>query len=276
MSKWYGESESMIEQLFKAVKERKPCILFLDEIDAIAKRRDFYSADDVTPRLLSIMLSELDGMDEAAGVIVVGATNKPELVDPALMRPGRFDKVIFIPAPEYRSRVDIFKIHLKNKPVSPNLDIEHLARSTEGFTGADIENLVKEAAMLAMKRSIRTRQDTKISNNDFIKILPRIKPSMTTDMKEEYARLQIDFERKKYGKEIKLPPTEQPEPSKAEKGRKRKKRPSGRTRETRKGRERRRDGTKPATGTSWGEVVGLDSSKRFFKGTIENNLKGGK
>jgi AAA+ superfamily predicted ATPase len=208
MSKWYGESESMIEKLFQAVKERKPCILFLDEIDAIAKRRDFYSADDVTPRLLSIMLSELDGMDEAAGVIVVGATNKPELVDPALMRPGRFDKIIFIPTPDYRSRIEIFKIHLKNKPVSSNLDIDNLARSTEGYTGADIENLVKEGAMLAMKRSIKTGRDTKISNTDFLKILPRIKPSLTSDMKSEYAKLQLDFERKKYGKEIKLPPTE--------------------------------------------------------------------
>jgi SpoVK/Ycf46/Vps4 family AAA+-type ATPase len=295
MSKWYGESESMIEQLFKAVKERKPCILFLDEIDAIAKRRDFYSADDVTPRLLSIMLSELDGMDEASGVIVVGATNKPELVDPALMRPGRFDKVIFIPAPEYRSRVDIFKIHLKNKPVSSNLDIEHLARSTEGFTGADIENLVKEAAMLAMKRSIRTRQDTKISNNDFIKILPRIKPSMTTDMKEEYARLQMDFERKKYGKEIKLPPTElgETEPSQSravkrtrpEDRRKQKRRDNreisermerkeSRERENRT--RRRRESPSADRDTSWGGVVGLDSSKRFFKNTIRNNLKGGK
>ncbi len=253
MSKWYGESEQMIEKLFQAVKARKPCILFLDEIDAIAKRRDFYSADDVTPRLLSIMLSELDGMDEASGVIVVGATNKPELVDPALMRPGRFDKVIFIPAPDYRSRVEIFKIHLKNKPVSTDLDVEHLARSTEGYTGADIENLVKESAMLAMKRSIKTRHSTKITNTDFLKILPRIKPSMTSDMKQEYDKLQQDFERKKYGKEIKLPPTEQAKAKKESRDKKPKKQYS-----------------------TWRDIVGLDSSKKFFKTTIENNLKGGK
>ncbi len=256
MSKWYGESEQMIEKLFQAVKERRPCILFLDEIDAIAKRRDFYSADDVTPRLLSIMLSELDGMDEAAGVIVVGATNKPELVDPALMRPGRFDKIIFIPAPDYRSRLEIFKIHLKNKPVSSKVDIENLARSTEGYTGADIENLVKEAALIAMKRSIKTGQDTTITNTDFLKILPRIKPSMTSDMKEEYAKLQLDFERKKYGKEIKLPPTE----------------PS-RIAEKPKELKRKRKEKRP---TTWHDVVGLDSSKRFFKVNIENKLKGGK
>jgi AAA+ superfamily predicted ATPase len=211
MSKWYGESEGMIEKLFKSVKERRPCILFLDEIDAIAKRRDFYSADDVTPRLLSIMLSELDGMDEAAGVIVVGATNKPELVDPALMRPGRFDKVIFIPAPNYRSRIEIFKIHLKGKPVSSNLDIEHLAHSTDGYSGADIENLVKEAATLTMKRSISSRRRTVITTNDFLKIIPRLKPSLTREMKEEYEKLQADFERKKYGREIQLPGVEEAE-----------------------------------------------------------------
>jgi AAA+ superfamily predicted ATPase len=211
MSKWYGESEGMIEKLFKAVKERRPCILFLDEIDAIAKRRDFYSADDVTPRLLSIMLSELDGMDEAAGVIVVGATNKPELVDPALMRPGRFDKIIFIPPPTYISRIEIFKIHLQGKPASPNLDIEHLAHSTDGYSGADIENLVKEAATVAMKRSITTRRATKITNSDFLKIIPRLKPSLTREMKDEYDKLQADFERKKYGHDIKLPPTEEAE-----------------------------------------------------------------
>lgn len=281
MSKWYGESEQMIEKLFQAVKERKPCILFLDEIDAIAKRRDFYSADDVTPRLLSIMLSELDGMDEASGLIVVGATNKPELVDPALMRPGRFDKVIFIPAPDYRSRVDIFKIHLKNKPVSPKVDIEHLARSTEGYTGADIENLVKEAAMITMKRSIRTDKDTIITNTDFLKILPRIKPSMTSDMKEEYAKLQLDFERKKYGKEIKLPPTEPSMETEKPKDSKRKRRGSlkkSRSDKSLEYKERRHLDKKPGEKkpSTWRDVVGLDSSKRFFRGTIENNLKGGK
>ena len=295
MSKWYGESEGMIEKLFKAVKERKPCILFLDEIDAIAKRRDFYSADDVTPRLLSIMLSELDGMDEAAGVIVVGATNKPELVDPALMRPGRFDKIIFIPAPNYQSRVEIFKIHLKGKPVSDKLDIEHLARTTEGFSGADIENVVKEAATLAMKRSIRTRKATKITNSDFLKIIPRIKPSLSREMKQEYQRLQADFERKKYASEIKLPPTVEGEDVEWRKKKAKRAIAEIKPRTTKPAWKEKRV---PKRGVGypkppvdkrekrirpdrrrvekWKDVVGLDSSKEFFKNTIENNLQGGK
>ncbi len=287
MSKWYGESESMIEKLFQAVKERKPCILFLDEIDAIAKRRDFYSADDVTPRLLSIMLSELDGMDESSGIIVVGATNKPELVDPALMRPGRFDKIIFIPAPNKRSRLDIFKIHLKGKPVSKKLNIEHLARGTKGFTGADIENVVKEAAMLTMKRSIRTGKPTVITDNDFLQILPRIKPSLTTEMKTEYDKLQQDFERKKYGKEIKLPPTEgmvkDRDKTRDTGAREQSRRKDIRLHKDRRDQEedrrvlskskRARD---PKKTSKWDDVVGLESSKRFFKGIIKNNIKGGK
>ncbi len=296
MSKWYGESESMIEKLFQEVKARKPCILFLDEIDAIAKRRDFYSADDVTPRLLSIMLSELDGMDEASGVIVVGATNKPELVDPALMRPGRFDKIIFIPAPDYSSRIEIFKIHLKGKPVSPDLDVQHIARSSEGFSGADIENLVKEAATLAMKRSIKLRRKTSITNSDFLKILPRIKPSLSREMKLEYDKLQADFERKKYGEEIKLPPTEEPERGRGRRGVRgkapretlRRKGISGRRRKARAGRELKESDReerderdlkgrgKKRKGSKWKDVVGLDNSKRFFRSTIENNLLGGK
>jgi hypothetical protein len=265
--------------LFKAVKERKPCILFLDEIDAIAKRRDFYSADDVTPRLLSIMLSEMDGMDDAAGVIVVGATNKPELVDPALMRPGRFDKIIFIPPPDFRSRLDIFRIHLKEKPVSTSINIENLARSTDGFSGADIENVVKESALLAMKRSIRTHRSTVITNTDFLRIIPRIKPSLTLEMRKEYDKLQMDFERKKFGKEIKLPPTDveddgltQPRPKKRAS--------SGAIAGAKRTTEKRQKGPKGRRGRkkikTWRDVVGLDSSKEFFKNTIENNLLGGK
>jgi hypothetical protein len=228
----------------------------------------------------------MDGMDEAAGVIVVGATNKPELVDPALMRPGRFDKVIFIPAPSYVGRREIFNIHLKNKPVSKQLNIEHLAKSTEGFSGADIENLVKEAAILAMKRSIRTKHGTTITNSDFLQIIPRIKPSLTREMKSEYDRLQADFERKKHGREIKLGPTDEPAdaeappPTTLRPVTEKKARKGPAPARTKTGKEPSRDAkrAKPRKTeiSKWRNVVGLDSSKRFFKSTIENNLKGGR
>jgi SpoVK/Ycf46/Vps4 family AAA+-type ATPase len=113
MSKWYGESESRVAELFRTARMRKPCILFLDEIDAIGKRRDMYAVDEVTPRVLSMILSELDGLESASGIVVVGSTNKPELVDPALLRPGRIDKVIYVPPPDKRERAEIFQVHLK-------------------------------------------------------------------------------------------------------------------------------------------------------------------
>ncbi|MEM3445433.1 MAG: AAA family ATPase [Thermoplasmata archaeon] len=196
MSKWYGESENRVAELFKTAKERKPCILFLDEIDAIAKRRDMYSADDVSPRLLSIILAEMDGLDKASGVIVVGTTNKPEMVDPALMRPGRFDKIIYVPPPDFEERIDILKVHLMGKPTAPDIDLSEIAKRTERFSGADLANLVREAAILAMKRSLKTNMPSLITMNDFLTVLPNIKPSITLRMKEEYEKLKMDYERK--------------------------------------------------------------------------------
>ncbi|UCE74057.1 MAG: AAA family ATPase [Methanomassiliicoccales archaeon] len=196
MSKWYGESETRMMTLFKTAKDRKPAIIFFDEIEAVAKRRDLYSADDVTPRLLSIMLSELDGMDKSTGVIIVGSTNKPELVDPALLRPGRFDKIMYIPPPDYSERIDILKVHMTGKPLEGKINLEELAKRTEGYSGADLANLVKEAATNAMRRSMQTQKITAITQKDFLDILPKIKPSISLTMKEEYERVKMRYERK--------------------------------------------------------------------------------
>ena len=196
MSKWYGESEALAENMFRIAKERRPCILFLDEIDAIAKRRDFYSTDDVTPRILSIMLSELDGMDESMGIVVVGATNMPDLVDPALLRPGRFDKVIFIPPPDYRARVQVLRIHMANKPMASSIDLEMIARRTDGFSGADLENLINESAAVAMRRSMRGSKATEITMRDIEEVLSVIRPSITEKAKKEYDKMGRMYARK--------------------------------------------------------------------------------
>ncbi len=196
MSKWYGESEGKVAELFKTAKERAPCILFMDEVDALAKRRDMYSADDVSPRLLSIMLSEMDGMDKTGGVIIVATTNKPEMIDPAMMRPGRLDKIIYVPPPDFNERSDVIKVHLFGKPVSPDIDLTEIAKKTERFSGADLANLVREAATIAMKRSMMTGVASIISMEDFRTVMPRIKPSISLRMIEEYERLKMDFERK--------------------------------------------------------------------------------
>jgi SpoVK/Ycf46/Vps4 family AAA+-type ATPase len=171
--------------------------LFLDEIDSIAKRRDFYSTDDVTPRVLSIMLSEMDGMDEAEGIIIVGTTNMPDLVDPALMRPGRFDKVIYIPPPDLTSREQIIKIHLKGKYADKDIDTALLAKRTDGFSGADLANLVREASSLGLERALETKRPQPITQKDLESILDEIRPSVSPTMLKTYDKLRKEYERKK-------------------------------------------------------------------------------
>ncbi len=196
MSKWYGESEGKIAELLRTARERAPCIVFMDEIDAIAKRRDMYSADDVTPRLLSILLSEMDGLDKSSGVIIVGSTNKPDMIDPALMRPGRLDKIIYVPPPDFEERKEIVAVHLSGRPVAKNLDLDEIARKTERFSGADLANLVREAATIAVRRMMVSGQVTPIRQEDFLEVLPRMKPSISMRVIAEYETMKLDYERK--------------------------------------------------------------------------------
>ncbi|MCD6383948.1 MAG: AAA family ATPase [Thermoplasmata archaeon] len=197
MSKWYGESEAAITRLFEEARKRRPAILLLDEIDAIAKRRDFYTTDDVTPRILSLMLSELDGLEDTSGIIVVGTTNMPDLVDPALLRPGRFDKVIYVPPPSRRAREEILRIHMRGRLIGRDVDVKQLAAMTRGFSGADLENLVREAASIALARALRLRKEVPIRMKDFLEALDGLKPSITEDMMRQYEKLRREHERKK-------------------------------------------------------------------------------
>ena len=196
MSKWYGESENRIAELLRTARERAPCILFMDEIDAVAKRRDMYTADDVTPRLLSILLSEMDGIDKSTGVIVVGSTNKPDLIDPALMRPGRLDKIVYVPPPDFNERMEIVHVHLVGRPVQKDVDLAEVARKTERFSGADLANLVREAATIAVRREMMSGVLTPITMDDFRQVLPRIKPSISLRMISDYETMKLDYERK--------------------------------------------------------------------------------
>ena len=196
MSKWYGESENRVAELLRTARDRAPCILFMDEIDSVAKRRDMYTADDVTPRLLSILLSEMDGIDKSAGVIVVGSTNKPDLIDPALMRPGRLDKIIYVPPPDFNERMEIVHVHLVGRPVTTDVDLAEIAKKTERFSGADLANLVREAATIAVRREMMTGVRTPIGMDDFRQVLPRIKPSISLRMISDYETMKLDYERK--------------------------------------------------------------------------------
>jgi len=196
MSKWYGESEQRLRELFNNARKTAPVILFFDEIDTIGVRRERHVGDSVTPRLLSLMLSEMDGLASEDGVIVVGSTNVPHLLDKALLRPGRFDKLIFVGLPDLRSRIEIFKIHCKNKPLAGDVDFEALAKMTERYTGADIANVCQEAARRVAAESLNTGVIREIKMEDFIEVIKKYKPSVSLEMIEQYEKFKMDYERK--------------------------------------------------------------------------------
>jgi transitional endoplasmic reticulum ATPase len=160
LSKWVGESEKGVREVFRKARQSSPCIIFFDEIDAIAPVRGAgYGDSGVTERVISQLLTELDGLEVLKDVIVVGATNRPDIVDPALLRPGRFDRILFVPPPDLDARIQIFKIHSKNISLAEDVDIEKLAERTEGFTGADIASFMSSSLMLAIEEHISRYKD---------------------------------------------------------------------------------------------------------------------
>ncbi|HWO72292.1 MAG TPA: AAA family ATPase, partial [Dehalococcoidia bacterium] len=149
LSKWVGDTEHRIRDVFKIARLSSPCIIFFDELEAIAGQRGG-SETNVTERVLSQMLTEMDGIEELRGVVVLGATNRPDLLDPALLRAGRFEVRLELPVPDAESRRAIFGVHMRTKPLAEDVDLDELVRSTEGFVGADIEAVCRRAAMAAI------------------------------------------------------------------------------------------------------------------------------
>ncbi len=159
LSKWVGESEKGIREVFRKARQAAPCIIFFDEIDAIAPMRGGVSADShVTERVISQLLTELDGLEVLKNVTVIAASNRPDIVDPALLRSGRFDRHIYVPPPDRDSRINIIKIHIKNIPLG-NINVERLADMTENFTGADLASFISTAVMIAIRQYIFKYQD---------------------------------------------------------------------------------------------------------------------
>ncbi|AEA46762.1 CDC48 family AAA ATPase [Archaeoglobus veneficus] len=203
LSKWVGESEKHVREMFRKARQVAPCVLFFDEIDSLAPRRGGGADSHVTERVVSQLLTELDGMEELKDVVVIAATNRPDIVDPALLRPGRIERHIYIPPPDKKARKEIFKIHLRGKPLADDVSIDELAEKTEGYSGADIEAVCREAGMLAIREALKpglTREEAKelakkikITKKHFEKALEKVKPSLTKDDVKRYEQIIENF-----------------------------------------------------------------------------------
>ncbi len=176
-SKWFGESEQRIRQIFSKAREVSPCIIFFDEIDAITARRG-QSSSDAADRVVNQLLTEMDGIESSKGVYVIAATNRKELIDPAFLRPGRFDYHIYVPLPDNNARREIFKIHLKEKSVSKDIDIDELVPDTEGFSGAHIAEVCRRAGMHALRDTDFNGDLAKINMQHIINAINTIKISI--------------------------------------------------------------------------------------------------
>ena len=192
LNKWVGESEKAVRETFRKARQASPCVIFMDEIDSIAPERGTGGDSNVTERVISQMLTEMDGLESLNDVVVIAATNRPDIMDPALLRPGRFDKSIYIGPPDKDSRRSIFGIHTRSKPLEDDVDLDALAEKTEGCTGADISAICNEAVMNAVRRLISkgdapTDDDIaacKVSNEDFEKAIDKFGPKSRQTLKD--------------------------------------------------------------------------------------------
>ena len=189
LSKWVGESEKAVRETFRKARQAAPCIIFMDEIDAVVPVRGGEGDSRVTERVVSQMLTEIDGLQSLHNVVVIAATNRPDMIDPALLRPGRFDRLVKIPAPDLEGRKQIIKIHTAKKSLADDVDIDELARKTDGYSGADLAALANEAVMLTIRKMVAEGETDpekmskkKIDMATFIEALNKVKPMTRTDL----------------------------------------------------------------------------------------------
>jgi transitional endoplasmic reticulum ATPase len=186
MSKWVGESEKAVRELFKKARQVAPSIVFLDEIDSIAPPRGTDVGSHVTDSVVNQLLTSIDGLESMEGVVVIGATNRPDIIDPGLLRPGRFDRLVLIRSPDKKARLQIFKIHTKSMPLDKDVDLENLSEVCENYSGADIEALCREAAMLAIRENEEAK---KVKNTHFEKAMEAVRASITPNMMKFYEKV---------------------------------------------------------------------------------------
>ncbi len=199
LSKWVGESEKAVRKIFEKARQTSPTIIFFDEIDSLAPRRGMDNDSHTSERVVNQLLTEMDGMVELHNIVIIGATNRPDILDTALLRPGRFDRIILVSGPDIKSRLEILKIHTKNMPLGKDVDLNYIAKQTEGYAGADLEAVCREAAMLALRKDIKAE---KIGKVFFDAAIEKVSPSITKEIEEAYKELKTQFKSAR-GKEMK-------------------------------------------------------------------------
>ncbi|TMI32240.1 CDC48 family AAA ATPase, partial [Candidatus Bathyarchaeota archaeon] len=203
LNKFVGESEKAIREVFRKARQASPCIIFFDEIDSVAPVRGSGSGDsNVTERVISQFLTEMDGLEELRNVVIIAATNRPDIVDPALLRPGRFDRMLLVPPPDLEARKQIFRIHTKKTPLADDVKLDELARKTEGYTGADIASICNTAVMLSIKEHIGKAKDPedakkrakglKVAKRHYDEAMQKVKPISSQELRM-YERFSQQF-----------------------------------------------------------------------------------
>ncbi|HEX8309161.1 MAG TPA: CDC48 family AAA ATPase [Allosphingosinicella sp.] len=193
LSKWYGESEQQIARLFARARQVAPTVIFIDELDSLVPARGGGLGEpQVTERVVNTILAEMDGLEDLGSVVVIGATNRPNLIDPALLRPGRFDELIYVAVPNEAGRRKILSIHTAKMPLAEDVDLDSFAARTDRFTGADLEDLVRRAGLFALRRSIDAVQ---VTGSDFEMALDETRASVTPEMEKDYEKIQESLKR---------------------------------------------------------------------------------
>ena len=190
LSKWVGESEKAIREIFKKARQASPSIIFFDEIDAIAANRSNSDTNRGSEKVVNQLLTEMDGMEELNDTIVIAATNRPDVIDTALLRPGRFDRIVLVGVPDKKARESIFKIQTKNMPLAEDVSMSKLVDKTEGYVGADIEAVCREAAMLELRKDEVAKT---VTMKSFEEALNKVRPSANKEIQKAYAELQEKF-----------------------------------------------------------------------------------
>jgi transitional endoplasmic reticulum ATPase len=204
LNKYVGESEKGVRDIFKKARQNAPTVIFFDEIDAIATERGRNSGDSgVSERVVSQLLTELDGLESLEDVVVIATTNRPDLIDAALLRPGRLDRHVHVPVPDEEARRKIFDVHTRDKPLADDIDLDRLARRTEGYVGADIEALTREASMNASREFIQSVTpeeieggvgNVRVTMEHFEDALDEVGPSVTEETRERYDEIEKRFQ----------------------------------------------------------------------------------